>query len=123
MRKSLMFILSVIMFVAYILIVDPYTDVNLLANIPYGVELVFLVKTFLMIFVLVTMMNLFTDQALDSTYGYDESVISKKAMESAEGAGYLMISRSLRYIAIAILIFGILYFTKDSTAIYVNNPN
>ena len=112
MRRVLWFILSLLMLIGYLLVTDPYANNNLLTDIPYGIQLVFVVKTFLLLFVLISMLNLFTDPSLDKTYGYDELDICKKAMQSAEGAGYLMISRSLRYISIAIIILGVLYFTK-----------
>ena len=122
MRRILTFALSLIMLTAYLILVDPYTNNTLLSDIPYGIQLVFLVKTFLLLFVLNMLMNLFTDQTLDRTYGFDESDIAKQAMKSPEGAGYLMLSRSLRYVALALLIIAVLYFTKDSDTVYVSSP-
>lgn len=113
-RKVLMFILSIVLLAIYMLATDPYTNNSLLSDIPYGIQLVFLAKTFLLLFVMMTIMNLFTDHTLDKTYGFDELEVSKKAMETPEGAGYLMISRSIRYLAIAIIIVGVLYFTAVS---------
>lgn len=119
MRRTMLLALSLFILVSYLILIDPYTNNTLLSDIPYGIQLVFIVKTFALLFVLNTMMNLFTDQTLDKTYGYDESEIAKEAMKTPEGAGYLMLSRSLRYVAIALLIIAVLYFTKDSDTIYV----
>lgn len=110
-KKISMFIFSLILFVGYMILTDPFTN-SMLDDIPYGIALVFTVKTFLMLFLIATMMHLFIDRSLDKTYGFDESEITKKAMESGEGAGYLMVSRSLRYISVAIVLLGVLYYTK-----------
>lgn len=111
LKKIIMFIFSLLLFVGYMLLTDPFTS-NVLDDIPYGIALVFTIKTFLLLFVISTMIHLFLDRSLDKTYGLDESEIVKKAMESAEGAGYLMVSRSLRYISVAIVVLGVLYYTK-----------
>lgn len=111
-RKFIVFTLSFLLLVVYMILMDPYSNSTLLADIPYGIALLFLVKVFLLIIVLTTMLHILLDYVLDKTYGgYNEPDIVKKAMESPEGAGSIMTSRSLRYIADALIVLGVLIYS------------
>lgn len=121
LRKLVLSIISIAALVAYMILMDPYSNNTILDDIPYGIALMFLVKTFLIISVLITVNHLLLDYQLDSTYQVDEKELVRIASKDASAAASLMISRSLRYIANAIIIFGVLYFTADNSVQVVSS--
>ena len=113
-RKNILMVLSTLILVVYMLLTDPYSDNSLLDNIPYGIQLVFLVKVLILSLALITMMSYLVDTLTDKSYGVDEKVLVDKAMDTPSGAGYIMISRAIIFLAGAIIILGVLLYTRGN---------
>lgn len=111
-RKYLMLVLTSILLIAYMLITDPYADVSLMNDIPYGIALVFLLKAFLLIGVLISLLHITTDYQLDRSYGVDEKELVDVAKNDPVAASNIMLSRSIRYVASAIVILAVLLFLR-----------
>lgn len=113
-RKNILMVLSTLMLVVYMLLTDPYSDNSLLDNIPYGIQLVFLIKVLILSLMLITMMSYLVDLLTDTSYGVDEKILVDKAMDTPSGAGYIMISRAIIFLAGAIIILGVLLYTRGN---------
>ena len=113
-RKNILMVLSTLMLVVYMLLTDPYSDNSLLDNIPYGIQLVFLIKVLILSLTLITMMSYLVDLLTDTSYGVDEKILVDKAMDTPSGAGYIMISRAIIFLAGAIIILGVLLYTRGN---------
>lgn len=111
-KRILLLLISSITLVLYMLLTDPYTDNSLLDNIPYGIQLVFLIKVLILSFVLILMMSFIVDTLMDKSYGVDEKDFVHKAVETATGAGMILISRAIIFLAGAIIILGVLLYSK-----------
>lgn len=111
-RKSILMLVSTIALVLYMLLTDPYSDNSLLDNIPYGIQLVFLVKVLILSLVLITMMSYLVDHLTDKSYGVDEKILVTKALETPAGAGYILVSRAIIFLAGAMIIMGVLLYSK-----------
>lgn len=113
-RKNILMVLSTLILVVYMLLTDPYSDNSLLDNIPYGIQLVFLIKVLILSLMLITMMSYLVDLLTDTSYGVDEKILVDKAMDTPSGAGYIMISRAIIFLAGAIIILGVLLYTRGN---------
>lgn len=111
-RKIILMLVSTLALVIYMLLTDPYSDNSLLDNIPYGIQLVFLVKVLILSLSLITMMSYLVDTLTDKSYGVDEKVLVDKALDTPAGAGYILVSRSIIFLAGAIIILGVLLYSK-----------
>lgn len=111
-RNFLLMLISTFVLIVYMLLTDPYSDNSLLDNIPYGIQLVFLVKVLILSVALITMMSYLVDTLTDKSYGIDEKVLVDKALETPVGAGNILISRAIIFLAGAIIIYGVLQYTK-----------
>lgn len=111
-RKIILMLVSTFALVVYMLLTDPYSDNSLLDNIPYGIQLIFLVKVLILSIALITMMSYLVDTLTDKSYGVDEKVLVDKALDTPSGAGNILISRSIIFLAGAIIIYGVLQYTK-----------
>lgn len=113
-RHVVMFLISLFLLVAYMVITDPYTDNSLLSDIPYGIALVLLIKVFFLSLTFITMMSYLMDVLVDKSYGIDEKVLVEKANDTPSGAGYVLIARSLIFLSGAIIILGVLLYNRGS---------
>ena len=113
-RNFLLMLISIFTLVIYMLLTDPYSDNSLLDNIPYGIQLVFLIKVLILSLMLITMMSYLVDLLTDTSYGVDEKILVDKAMDTPSGAGYIMISRAIIFLAGAIIILGVLLYTRGN---------
>lgn len=111
-RKIILMLVSTFILVLYMLLTDPYSDNSLLDNIPYGIQLVFLVKVLILSLVLITMMSYLVDHLTDKSYGVDEKILVNKALETPSGAGYILVSRAIIFLAGAMIIMGVLLYSK-----------
>ena len=109
-RKTLLLVMSVILLSIYTMLTDPYTSNTLLDNVPYGIELLFLVKVFILSITLITMMNYLVDVIVDRAYGVDEKDLVKQAMNTPEGAGHILISRAIIFLSGGVIILGVLIY-------------
>lgn len=112
-RKVLLMLISAFALIIYMLLTDPYSDNSILDNIPYGIQLVFLVKVLILSLSLITMMSYLVDTLTDKSYGIDEKVLVNKAIETPAGAGNILISRAIIFLAGAIIIYGVLQYSKN----------
>lgn len=113
LRQTIIFAVSFLLLVTYMILMDPFTDSTVLENIPYGIALLFLVKVFLLIIVLTTMLHILLDYVLDKTYGgVGESELVEIALKDPQAAASVLNSRSLRYIADAIIVLGVLVYSS-----------
>lgn len=94
------------------LITDSNSSISILEDISYGYKLVYLTQVFLISSTLIVGNHLLLDFILDKTYGKDEEDLTRLSCKSAEGASKVLLSRSIRYIASAIIILGVMYFTS-----------
>ena len=112
-RKILLMLVSTFALVVYMLLTDPYSDNSLLDNIPYGIQLIFLVKVLILSLALITMMSYLVDTLTDKSYGVDEKILVGKALNTADGAGAILVSRAIIFLAGAIIILGVLLYSKS----------
>lgn len=111
-RHVIMFLVSLFLLVAYMVVTDPYTDNSLLSDIPYGIALVLLIKVFFLSITFISMMSYLMDVLVDKSYGIDEKVMVEKANDSPSGAGYVLIARSIIFLSGSIIILGVLLYTR-----------
>ncbi len=111
-KKIIIMLVSTFTLVMYMLLTDPYSDNSLLDNIPYGIQMVFLLKVLILSLVLITMMSYLVDTLTDKSYGVDEKVLVDKAMDTPSGAGYILLSRAIIFLSGAIIILGVLIYSK-----------
>lgn len=111
LKKILLFCSSMFAFCIYMLITDPFmVDSPLQDSVPYGKSLILMAKLFLLVIVLLSLMHIITDSQLDSTYGVDEKQLVKTSSSDSSSSAYVLISRSIRYLANAVIILGVLIY-------------
>lgn len=113
MKKSLLTLLSLLVLVAYIIVTDPFTNESILDNLPYGIAAVFLLKSFLLSISFILLMSYIVDLITDRSYGVDEKELVRTAKETSNGAGFILIARSIIFLAGAIIILGVLLYSRN----------
>lgn len=99
-KRIVILFLSLVMFVGYFLITDP--DAKIIQELPFGSQLVMLVALFVVAALAIAFIETYTDIYTDEI-AKDEGEIAKQARNTAEGAGYVLIAKSVRILAYAIV--------------------
>jgi len=94
-------VLTIVMFVLFYISTDP--DAKLLTDLPYGVPLILSLNIFVTAMFGIIVIEFFLDFFIDIIYG-NEKDLRVKAYESPQGAGLVMIAKSLRILAFAIIV-------------------
>ena len=113
MKKSLLTLLSLVVLGIYMIVTDPFTNESFLDNIPYGIAAIFIIKSFLLSIAFIQLMSYIVDLITDRSYGLDEKALVKTAKETANGAGAILVARSIIFLAGAIIILGVLIYSRN----------
>ena len=105
-RRIVLSLLAVVMFVGYFLITDP--DMEIIKELPFGTQLLLLMSMFFMGAMVIAFIETYTDIYTDDI-AKDEKRIANVALESPEGAGYILIAKSIRILAYAIIMAAIVF--------------
>lgn len=105
-KKVLVGLLALIMFVGYFLVTDP--DTKVLEELPFGVQAVLIISIFVIAALAISFIETFTDIYTDAI-AKDENVIASKARETSEGAGYVLIAKSIRILSYAIIMASLIF--------------
>ena len=105
-RRIVLSLLAVVMFVGYFLITDP--DMEIIKELPFGTQLLLLMSMFFMGAMIIAFIETYTDIYTDDI-AKDEKRIANAALESPEGAGYILIAKSIRILAYAIIMAAIVF--------------
>jgi len=100
LKRRLAMIITIIMFVIYYLITDP--DTKIFQNLSYGAGLILTLNIFVISIGSIIVLEFIPDFIVDTIYG-KEDILRKKAIETSEGAGKVMIAKSIRILAYAII--------------------
>lgn len=105
-RRVVLSILAIVMFIGYFLITDP--DMEILKELPFGTQLVLLMSIFFIGAMVIAFIETYTDIYTDDI-AKDEKRIASVALESPEGAGYILIAKSVRILAYAIIMAAVIF--------------
>lgn len=105
-RRIVLSILAIVMFIGYFLITDP--DMEILKELPFGTQLVLLMSIFFIGAMVIAFIETYTDIYTDDI-AKDEKRIASVALESPEGAGYILIAKSVRILAYAIIMAAVIF--------------
>ena len=105
-RRVVLSILAILMFIGYFLITDP--DMEILKELPFGTQLVLLMSIFFIGAMVIAFIETYTDIYTDDI-AKDEKRIASVALESPEGAGYILIAKSVRILAYAIIMAAVIF--------------
>lgn len=100
-KKVILLVIAMVLFVAYFIVTDP--DANVIQNLPFGSQLVMLFSIFFIAALAIAFIETYTDIFTDEI-AKDESRVATKANESPEGAGSVLIAKSLRILSYAIIL-------------------
>ena len=100
-KKALLLLASLLMFVGYFLVTDP--DTKLIQELPFGAQLVMLMPIFVIGALSIAFIETYTDIYTDDI-AKDEGEIAKQARNTAEGAGLVLIAKSIRIFAYAVIL-------------------
>ncbi len=105
-KKIWLSIIAIVMFVGYFLITDP--DMEIVKELPFGTQLVLLMSIFFIGAMVIAFIETYTDIYTDEI-AKDERKIANAAMESPNGAGQILIAKSIRILAYAIIMAAIVF--------------
>ena len=105
-KRVVLSILAIVMFIGYFLITDP--DMEILKELPFGTQLVLLMSIFFIGAMVIAFIETYTDIYTDDI-AKDEKRIASVALESPEGAGYILIAKSVRILAYAIIMAAVIF--------------
>lgn len=105
-RKLVLSVLAIVMFVGYFLITDP--DMEIIKELPFGTQLVLLMGIFFIGAMIIAFIETYTDIYTDDI-AKDEKRIANVALESPHGAGLILIAKSIRILAYAIIMAAIVF--------------
>ncbi len=105
-KKIWLSIIAIVMFVGYFLITDP--DMEIVKELPFGTQLVLLMSIFFIGAMVIAFIETYTDIYTDEI-AKDERKIANAAMESPNGAGHILIAKSIRILAYAIIMAAIVF--------------
>ena len=105
-RKIVLSVLAIVMFVGYFLLTDP--DMEIIKELPFGTQLVLLMSMFFIGAMIIAFIETYTDIYTDDI-AKDEKRIANVALESPEGAGYILIAKSIRILAYSIIMAAIVF--------------
>jgi len=100
-KRRLAAILTIVMFVVYYLATDP--DTTIFQNLEFGAGLILTFNIFVIAMASIILIEFVPDFFIDVIYGKEED-LRKKASETNDGAGLVMIAKSIRILAYAIII-------------------
>lgn len=105
-RRIVLSILAIIFFVGYFIITDP--DMDLIKELPFGTQLVLLMGMFFIGAIVIAFIETYTDIYTDDI-AKDEERIANAALASPNGAGLVLIAKSIRILAYAIIMAAIVF--------------
>lgn len=92
--------LTIVLFILYYITTDP--DVDIIKNLSYGIGLILTLNVFFMAMLGIVIIEFFPDFFIDIIYG-DEKKLRLKAAEEPDAASKVMIAKSIRMLAYAIV--------------------
>lgn len=105
-RRIVLSILAIIFFVGYFIVTDP--DMDLIKELPFGTQLVLLMGMFFIGAMVIAFIETYTDIYTDDI-AKDEERIANAALASPQGAGLVLIAKSIRILAYAIIMAAIVF--------------
>jgi len=111
-RRKWLLIASSAALALYMIAMDPFSNTGLLINIPYGVALLMMIKIFLLIVVILSLFHFLMDIDLDRSHG-DDKDLAEIAGRISTGAGYVLIARSIRFLAGSMIVLGVLIYCAN----------
>lgn len=105
-RRIVLSILAIIFFVGYFIVTDP--DMDLIKELPFGTQLVLLMGMFFIGAMAIAFIETYTDIYTDDI-AKDEERIANAALASPQGAGLVLIAKSIRILAYAIIMAAIVF--------------
>ena len=105
-RRFILSVLAIVMFVGYFLITDP--DMEIIKELPFGTQLVLLMGMFFIGAMVIAFIETYTDIYPDDI-AKDEERIANVALESPRGAWLVLIAKSIRILAYAIIMAAIVF--------------
>ena len=105
-RKIVLSVLAIVMFVGYFLLTEP--DMEIIKELPFGTQLVLLMSMFFIGAMIIAFIETYTDIYTDDI-AKDEKRIANAALESPEGAGFILMAKSIRILAYSIIMAAIVF--------------
>ena len=102
-KKLISFISMLMLFVVYYLATDP--DSNIFSNLPFGSDLILTLNIFIIGIMSILVVEFVPDFFIDEIYGKEDEV-REHAVKTPEGAAMVLIAKSIRIFAYAIIITG-----------------
>jgi len=93
-------ILTVVVFILYMLSTDP--DFKVINNLPFGVGLLLSLQAVFMTMLMFVVIELGLDYIMDIIYPNEPDLV-KKARETSEGAGQVALAKSVRILGYCII--------------------
>lgn len=100
-KRALLLLMALVMFIGYFLATDP--DAKLIQELPFGAQLVMLMPIFVIGALAIAFIETYTDIYTDDI-AKDEKEIARIARNTSEGAGSILIAKSIRIFAYALIV-------------------
>jgi len=100
-KRRISLLITIAIFVLYYISTDP--DTKFFQNLPFGAPLILTINIFIIAIAGIILIEFIPDYFIDIIYGR-ESLLRRKAEETADGAGKAMIAKSIRILAYGIIV-------------------